>query len=308
MDNTTNHLVGIVPVAKKHSIFNTIWDDGLIRIGKDLNAIQAAVLDCASAGCTSIWINADYEQISLLKREVGSWIQDPVYFWRKHERYPAEHKRYIPIFYSWNHQKDVDRRDSYSWGILNASMVATNIAKNISKKLIPSMFYVAFPFSATSSWQAQKHRKTLIKKRFCFVNDGQSFLDNQMLSFTFTQSDLKEAIKNVKQKGTGFYMPAPEGMEDPNWKTPRPKEERWSARFFELKDVFSFLDVGQYEFAQAKYYYPINSWEEYVTFMKSDIELKAPHKTYFYNREKEVINGYEKTEHKRDYSFTQEDE
>ena len=308
MDKYANHLVGIIPLAKKESIFNTIWDDGLIRTGKNLNAIQSAVLDCASAGCTSIWINADYEQIDLLKKEVGSWVQDPIYFWRSYERYPSEHRRFIPIFYSWNHQKDVKRRDSYGWGILNAASVATKIAKNISKFLIPDMFYVSFPFAVTSMWQSQDYRKELRRKRFCFVHEDKTFMDNKLLSFSFTQEDLKAARANVRKKGTGFYMSVPEGPNDPNWQKPRPLEERWSARFFEISDIFSFIDLDNYHKEQARYYYPITSWEEYVDFMKSDLELKAPHKHYFYNRGKELINGYDETEQRPDHSFTEKNE
>ena len=92
------HLVGIVPLAKRYSIYNNIWDDGFINISETVNAIQGAILECASAGCSSIWVNADYEQIPLLKKRIGSWVEDPVYYRRTFEKKPSLTKKKITLF------------------------------------------------------------------------------------------------------------------------------------------------------------------------------------------------------------------
>ena len=303
------HLVGIVPLTKPYSIYNNIWDDGFINISETVNAIQAAILECASAGCDSIWVNADYEQIPLLKKKIGSWVEDPIYYCRTFEKRPSLTKKYIPIFYSWNHQKDVGRRDSYGWGIINAGFVASKVAANISKHLLPDRFYVSFPFSVTNFWQPQHHRKKInLSGRLCFTHNDKTFLDNEMLSFIFTQEDLRAANRNVKEKGTGFYMPVTQGLNDPDWSKPRPKEERWSARFFKISDIFSFLKAEDYDTIEGDFYYPIDTWEGYINFMKSDNHFKKLNSKYFYNRGKHKINGHEETEETRDYSFTQEDE
>jgi|TARA_R110002020_G_scaffold13192_4_gene47629 hypothetical protein len=302
------HFVGIIPLAKPYTILDKIWDDGFIDVGENINAVQAAVLECASAGCHSIWINADYAQIPLLKSQIGFWVEDPIYFWRKFEFRPHEKKRIIPIYYSWNHQKDVGKRDSYWWGILNAASVASRVARNFSEKFVPDKFFVSFPFAATSIWQPQRSRDLFkLKTQMCFTLKGKSFMDDLMLAFTFSQKDLKESIKLVKRKGTGFFSPA-SGFDDENWNVPLPKEQRYSARKFNLSDLFSFVNIEEYEKKECSFYYPITSWDEYVTFLKSDNVIRSPKSKYFYNRAKERIINYEEKEQGPDYSFSSQDE
>ena len=302
------HFVGIIPLAKPYSIFDRVWDDGFVNVGENINAIQASILECASAGCHSIWINADYSQISLLKSQIGAWVEDPIYFWRKYEFRPNENKKFIPIYYSWNHQKDVGKRDSHWWGILNAASVASRVARNFSAKFVPEKFFVSFPFSTTSIWQPQRLRDVYkSKKQMCFTFEDKTFIDNLMLSFTFSQNDLKEAVQTVRNKGTGFFSPAT-GLDDENWNVPLPKEQRYSARKFTLADIFSFVNIEEYEKTPCRFYFPITSWEEYVTFLKSEHSLKAPRSKYFYNRAKERIINYEEAEQRPDHSFSSQDE
>ena len=302
------HFVGIIPLSKPYSIFDKIWDDGFMNVGENINAIQASVLECASAGCHSIWINADYSQIKLLKNQIGSWVEDPIYFWRQYEFRPHEKKRYIPIYYSWNHQKDIGKRDSYWWGILNAASVASRVAHNFSANFVPDKFFVSFPFSATHIWQPQKSRDVLrSNQQACFVHKEKTFLDDLLLSFTFSQSDLKEAIKTVKNKGTGFFSPAT-GLDDENWNVPLPIAQRYSARKFNLSDLFSFIDPENYEKIEARFYFPLTNWNEYVEFLKSNFSIKAPRSKYFYNRGKERIINYEENEQRPDNSFSSQDE
>jgi hypothetical protein len=303
------HLVGIVPLAKPYSIYNNIWDDGFINISETVNAIQGAILECASAGCSSIWVNADYEQIPLLKKRIGSWVEDPVYYRRTFEKKPSLTKKKIPIYYSWNHQKDIGRRDSYGWGIINAGFVATKIAQNISKHLIPDRFYVSFPVSVTNFWQPQHHRKQIHRgDRICFVHEGKTFLDDEFISFIITQEDLREANRNVKDKGTGFKMVDSELGEGLDALVKRPPEERWSARKFKISEIFSFLELKDFDTIEGDFYHRIDTWEGYKSFMKSDNHFRKLNTKYFYNRGKHKINGHEETEQRPDYSFSKEDE
>lgn len=301
-------MVGIVPLAKKGSIYNKLWDDGFIDVRANLNAVQAAILDCASAGCSSIWVNADYEQIPLLKRMVGSWVEDPVYFHRSLDPWPGTSKKYIPIFYSWNHQKDVGRRDSYGWGILNAATVSVFVNKNISKHIIPELFYVSFPFAVTDIWQSSENRLKIKKSnRFCYEFKGETILDNKLLSFAFNRQDLLDARKNVRTKGTGVFIRGRE-FGSPGFGEKLPKEERWSGRFFNLSDIFSFLKKEDFDAKEeAKIYYPIDTWEGYVEMMRSEFPLRPFKSNYFYNRRMERLRGYEREGPEPDYSHPSED-
>jgi hypothetical protein len=262
-------MVGIVPLAKKGSIYNKLWDDGFIDVRANLNAVQAAILDCASAGCSYIWVNADYEQIPLLKRMVGSWVEDPVYFHRSLDPWPGTSKKYIPIFYSWNHQKD---------------FAVTDICKSSENRL--------------------KIKKS---NRFCYEFKGETILDNKFLSFAFNRQDLLDARRNVRTKGTGVFIRGRE-FGSPGFGEKLPKEERWSGRFFNLSDIFSFLKKEDFDAKEeAKIYYPIDTWEGYVEMMRSEFPLKPFKSNYFYNRRMERLRGYEREGPEPDYSHPSED-
>ena len=66
-----------------------------------------------------------------------------------------------------------------------------------------------------------------------------------------------------------------------------PIEERWSARFFEPKDVFSDLDLDAANLLILKDFFNITSWEEYRQFITSDYceEIEKPPKDLFSYRE-----------------------
>ena len=66
-----------------------------------------------------------------------------------------------------------------------------------------------------------------------------------------------------------------------------PLEERWSARFFEPKDVFYGANNDGAAFYDAKDFHNISSWGNYREYMKSDLaaEIKRPSKELFAYRE-----------------------
>ena len=49
-----------------------------------------------------------------------------------------------------------------------------------------------------------------------------------------------------------------------------PLEERWSARFFEPKDVFNDLDLEESNLLITNNFYNISNWEEYRNYMNSE--------------------------------------
>ena len=64
---------------------------------------------------------------------------------------------------------------------------------------------------------------------------------------------------------------------------PLPIEERWSARNFQLKDVFQDLDLENATIHEPKQFSNISSWCEYRDFMKTDLAhtIKRPTKNLF---------------------------
>ena len=57
-----------------------------------------------------------------------------------------------------------------------------------------------------------------------------------------------------------------------------PIEERWSARFFELEQVFKDLKLEEATVVEPSWYYNLGSWNEYKQFLGSEesAQIKRP--------------------------------
>ena len=74
----SNHVVGIVPLVTEPMDFNLDWHDSLMPIAPNYYAVERAVLECAYAGCKTIWIVANDDTTPLIRHRLGDYIQDPV--------------------------------------------------------------------------------------------------------------------------------------------------------------------------------------------------------------------------------------
>ena len=66
-----------------------------------------------------------------------------------------------------------------------------------------------------------------------------------------------------------------------------PVEQQWSARFFELKDVFNCLNLENSNLVEAEHFFNIASWQDYQNYMKSDYSdiIEKPPKEMFSYKE-----------------------
>ena len=81
------HLAGIVPVAGQPLDFKQPWPDCLMPIAPDFSLIEAAVAECAWAGCDTIWIICNDDIGPLIRKKIGDWVGDPVWAYRKFDPY-----------------------------------------------------------------------------------------------------------------------------------------------------------------------------------------------------------------------------
>ena len=90
---------GIVPVITPPTDFNLDWDDTLIPIAPDYHAVEQAVLECAYAGCKTIWIVANNDTTPLIRHRIGDYVQDPIYLRRPVTKFPSLQRKEISVFY-----------------------------------------------------------------------------------------------------------------------------------------------------------------------------------------------------------------
>ena len=262
------HLAGIVPVASQPLDFNFPWHDSLMPIGKDYLAVERAVLECAWAGCETIWVVCHRDMQPIIKNRIGEWIQDPNWLIQK-QLYMSNYYRRIPVYYVPIHPKDKDKRDCLGWSALYGALSAYHISRKISKWVIPDKFYCAFPYGVYDPSQLRKQRKKISSKApFFLTSEGKSVKNGEYLGFTFDGEDFKVCRRELRKEGT------PGRNEETGRKLP--PEERWSARFFPIDKVFKHVIMGAEDGFEIEGYHKIDSWKDYTKYIASGEEHIKP--------------------------------
>ena len=69
------HLAGIIPVAGQPLDFNFDWSDCLMPLAPNYTAVERSVIECAYAGCETIWLVCNNDIAPLVRLQVGDYIQ-----------------------------------------------------------------------------------------------------------------------------------------------------------------------------------------------------------------------------------------
>jgi hypothetical protein len=271
------HLSGIIPIANYEIELETDYPELLTLVDDKFNLIQKSVFECASAGCNTIWIVANDNMAPIIRKVVGEWIHDPVYYKRDLEsKFYSQLRREIPIYYVGIKPKDMNRRDSYGWSILEGMHASYMTAYRISKWLIPEKYFVSFPFGVFDTDVIRQNRKLIKdkKKNLFFTHKNKNLLSNDYLPFTLTGDDFIKCRRNVNKKTTREFLPP---LQNEKYPTQRlPLSQRWSARFFSLYDIFEPLAATDNRNLELDWYYDVSSWQGYVDYIKSENLVKKP--------------------------------
>ena len=262
------------------------YPDPLLPVGTSYTMIEAAVVEAAHAGCNTIWIICNDDVSPIIRHRVGDYIQDPLHFYNKYEYRMKDRRIRIPIFWVPIHPKDRDKRDCLSWSVIQGALTAVKVSDRISKWFIPDKYYVSFPYGIFDPRPISKLRKQIkTKNNFYVRSQGKTVKDNYYTSFTFGKEEFITYRRNIR-KGTGAYT---SDVVDERGipRSKLPLEERWSARFFQLKDVFQGVSHEDANFYEANDFYNLGSWEDYRRYIKSDLSsnIVRPSKEFFSYKE-----------------------
>jgi hypothetical protein len=267
------HLAGIIPVAGQPLDFQMPWHDCLMPISKNYLAVERSVVECAMAGCNTIWIVCNDDMQPLIRHRLGDYVQDPVWLYRSFEYDPSEHQKPISIYYVPIHPKDRKKRDCLSWSVLHGATTARKITSALSSWLQPEKFYVSFPYGVYDPSEMRQSRKQISSKSAFFISyNDKTVTDGEYLGFTFNNNDLNDLLAQVREKSTGLYA-------DPARTQKLSMEERFSYRFFTIEDVFCSLDPGKSKTYEVSSYYKIDNWQSYCDYMASDSKPERPPKS-----------------------------
>ena len=272
------HLAGIVPIANIKTDHDAPFPEVLSMVDNGFTAIQKSVYECAMAGCSTIWIVANDDMIPLIRKTIGEWIYDPVYYARNYSKFYKEQRKEVPIYYVPIHPKDRDRRDSYGWSVIHGIHSAWRTSYKLSRWLVPQKYYISFPLGLFDVEVVRQHRREIKdkKKNFFFAYKKQTVKDDLPLSFTMTGEDFKLCRRHVNKTTSREYLPPLPDQQYPSEKLPL--SQRWSARHFQLSEIFQPLKTDGRSTTKIviDWFYDASRWDNYVSYLGSDNVIKKP--------------------------------
>tara|TARA_R110002020_G_scaffold161112_2_gene345925 strand:+ start:459 stop:1238 length:780 start_codon:yes stop_codon:yes gene_type:complete len=229
-------------------------------------AIERAVLECAYAGCKTIWIVANDNVTPLVRHRLGDYIQDPVWLGRKC-KFPSEKRSLIPIFYVPCQQEHINKEYCISWTIVRGATVAKEVGESISKWTRPNIFYVAFPYSVYPPEILRPHRQVINKpKNFLLTYKEKSIITGDFLGFTFNLNQLEKIQEEFEKTENSLLL----GRELEN-------EKIYFRDKFSLDNIFECAIIEGQGKLEVPWFYPIDSWDSYCEYLASEERRKMKH-------------------------------
>jgi len=275
-DGRHTHVAGIIPLANLNADLGMAINDCLTLVDSGFTAIQKSVFECAMAGCQTIWIIANDDVAPIIKKLIGEWVYDPVYYSRQYTVFPSEHRKEIPIYYVPIHPKDRSRRDSYGWSVLHGINSAWRTSNILSHWVVPHKYFVTFPMSAYNVYALKKFRAKIsdFENNFFLTHEGKTVKDNIPLAFTMFGEDYIHCRRYVNKTTTKEYLNPGPDEKYPQKKLPL--SERWSARQFGFDTIFAKVNEKNAHKEELEWYYDISKWTGYQAFMGSENFIQKP--------------------------------
>ena len=107
-----SHLAGIIPVSSIPLSYKTPYHPCLLPIDDDYLMIHRSIMECAWAGCETIWIVMDHDITPIFRKVVGDYVYDPVNYYRPMDPDKLSKRTMIPIYFTTVDSKNRGKRDS----------------------------------------------------------------------------------------------------------------------------------------------------------------------------------------------------
>jgi hypothetical protein len=228
------NVAGIIPLAGYENQYGTIWPDYINPIGQGFFPIHKSVMECAFAGCDTIWVVCNGDFTPLVKKYIGESVVDPIsyqdYYITKSgaRRYK---RKTIPIMYMSMHNKHLANCNVPFSALYGAHMIK-KIANRMSKWNKPDKYFVSFTnhiYNMDALYPVRKNIKS--PNPFFVSHNTKTVLDGVYSSFTFDNDDLNVILRFNKLK-----------------------------RNHPIQEVFSGMDTQDSFICEPKYSFDIKTW------------------------------------------------
>ena len=129
---TSFHLAGIIPVSSIKQQYDMTWHPSLLPLDEGYNLVHRAIMECAWAGCETIWIVMDPDITPIFRKIVGDYVFDPVNYYRSMDVDKRAKRVQIPVYFTTVDIKNRDKRDCYGWSIIDGAHMAYKVSKQLS--------------------------------------------------------------------------------------------------------------------------------------------------------------------------------
>ena len=247
----TRHVAGIIPLAGFETDLKMFpQHPSLTPIGENYVAIERSLVECAYAGCKTIWVVVDDEWQPIIRDRLGEFIPDPITLNKAaFTRFPSEHYKHIPIFYVPISPKDKDKRDSFAWSIVHGCLSSFITSSRISKWASPDKYYVSSPYAVYDPTYLSI-RGAVRDSQVLMVGDASSNVINfGHLGFAFGPKEYKDIVYGAKANKNSFR----------------------SYRHMAVEELFSPLLQKEVAFCNIREYNKISSWKHYKEYLQSGL-------------------------------------
>jgi len=229
-------------------------------------------MECAWAGCETIWVCLYEDTAPLVRHRIGDFVQDPVWAWRSMDPQPTAKQRRIPIFYVPVHPKNRFRRDCLSWSVIEGALSAFKTSATVSRWIYPNKYWVSFPYGLFDPELLRKHRQKISSPKNFYITHNQQTVEQGIhTSFSFGKDEFIRFRRQIR-KGTQQFTNEVDADGIPRNKLPL--AERYSARWFGLEDVFIDLDIEETNSLELDEFYDLSSWDNYRNYLSSELSSR----------------------------------
>ncbi len=266
-ENLKTNLAGVIPVSGYEDKLGTVLPDSCFSLNKDYTAIERSVIECAYAGCNTIWIVCNDTFAPIIKKIIGDYIIDPAsYESQNFVKYQKQQIKYIPVFYTPVHPKDRDKRDSLGWSALYGALVSYSISHKISGWIAPKKYFISFPFGIYNPLLAKENRKSInsLTENFYFSFEDQTVREGRYLGFTLFPEEWKIIKTSLKNSCSGGSRNLP-------------LAERWSSKDFTLDKIYNNDIIVVDKKSEVEIYHDLETWESIKNYFATPL-LQKQHK------------------------------
>lgn len=292
MKTRGRHLAGIIPVSWRGNRFQMPNPDCGLLVGKNIYAYENSVIECALAGCNTIWIVGKKPDLNYVRYRVGEYAIDPARMINLNADDVDKYGAKRPIYYVEINPYYYNRFFNIYWACLHGAHKAHDLTSKWSSKVAPEKFYFSFPyflFYAKPLLHYRNYDYIFSDKNFLFKDlDGDTLFystDDKRQNFqsaALNADEVLESYKNVRVRSTGEIKPDSDkteiinGDEVPNEKYD--PDEQWSAKKWGPNDMFRDVEkedvvtneVDDLKDQPFRWDAHVRTWGEHEVYMKGD--------------------------------------